>query len=930
MGEGKLKKLLPVVAAIAFFVSLSLAYFSPVLEGKQIVQGDKKQWQGMAQEILEHRAAYDEDPLWSGSAFGGMPAYQIAVSWPTNLLLHVDKAIRLELPRPASFLLLYLLGMYFLLLCLRVDPWVSIVGAVAFALTTYSIIILEAGHNSKANAIGYMPAALGALVLLYRGKELLGAALFALFLGLQIAMNHLQVTYYLGFVLLFYALALLVEAWRQGALAAFMRRSVWGAVALAFALAANTGVLWGTMEYGKYTTRGASELTVRADGNSAEEVRTDGLDRDYITDWSYGIEESLTFLVPDAKGGVSGYIGQENGVLAGADTRMRKDLAQMMRYWGEQRFVSGPIYLGVVAVLLMLLAMTGGQKHARWWALAALPLMIVMHGVQAPILSGALLLAYFIAGLFLCRDTIRYALFAGSVLAVLLGWGKNLMPLTDFFLDHVPGYTKFRTVTIILVVLGMAVPALGAVYLDRLLRKEEEDGASGRRTYLVIGSLLLVLAVLALAPGSFTQLLSFQEKEGFARQVEEMPQMAGQMELFVEELQGVRARILSADAWRGFAFVLITGIVLVLFRRGIIGRPAVLAGVGLLVLIDLWVVDKRYVNNEKDRGRYLQWEEEASALYPHLPTPADEAILEQESRAVPAFTEKVQLAEQRLKGELSGHERRPLPERAKAVANFSVLRANTHYRVLNLNNAFNDARTSYFHRSVGGYHGAKLKRYQELIEFHLAPEISAMTGLMRSGTDQPALAALLGQQPALNMLDTRYLIYDPNKPPIRNPHALGAAWFVNEVKWVPNADAEVIALRDMDPRHTAVVDQRYRAVLGEEPVQVDSSAYVRVIEQRSNKIAYTLMSRKGGVVVFSEIHYAPDWQAYVDGEAVDHACANYVLRALRIPGGEHTVEFRVQSRPYEASSGIMLVTSLLILAGVAFAAFNEWRKARVV
>ncbi|MCB0780424.1 MAG: hypothetical protein KDC03_13005, partial [Flavobacteriales bacterium] len=428
-----LKRYWPIAAILAVFFMLSLVYFSPVLEGKRLVQGDKRNWQGMAQEVQEFRDAYGEEPLWTGSMFSGMPAYQIRVIWSSNLLQYADKLFHGFLPRPASFLFLYLVGMFILLCCLKVDPWLALFGSVAFAFSSYFFVILEAGHNSKANAIGYMAPTLGGLYLLYRGRMLLGAALFALFLGLEVAMNHVQVTYYLGMVMVLFVLAEAVKAFREGQVKGFAVRSGLAAGATLLALSCNLGNLWSTWEYGKYTTRGQSELTIQADGSKSDAIRTSGLDRDYVTDWSYGKQESFTLLIPDAKGGPTGAIGADTDAMAKADPRFRQNIGQMNRYWGDQRFTSGPVYVGAVVVLLMLLMLVWSETRARWYALGALGLIAVLLAIDLPMLAGLVVVAYLIAGLFLWKEPLPYALFGGLVLTLLLSWGRNYMPLTDFF-----------------------------------------------------------------------------------------------------------------------------------------------------------------------------------------------------------------------------------------------------------------------------------------------------------------------------------------------------------------------------------------------------------------------------------------------------------------------------------------------------------------
>lgn len=937
------KRLVPVLGAIALFYALCLVYFSPVLEGKQLSQHDIRQWQGMAQEIVEHRELAGEEPLWTGSMFSGMPAYQVSVKWTSNLLTWLDDLFHGFLPRPANFLFLYLLGMYGLLRILKVDPWLSVVGAIAFAFSSYFFVILPAGHTSKANAIGYMPLVFGAVYMLYRGRMLLGAALFALFMGLEIAMNHVQVTYYLGMLLLLFVLAEAVRAFREKSLPDFAKRSALGMVAVSLALACNIGLLWSTLEYGKYSTRGPSELTLLSDGTSAAAIRTKGLDRDYVTQYSYGKQESFTLLVPDAKGGASGMIGTDPEALAKADPRYRSTVSQMNRYWGDQLSTSGPQYMGAVVVLLMLLMLFRTEGNGRWWLLGSGLLIAALVaignaapygteevvrilGIPASVLSGLLVIIYLIAGLFLMRDGLAYALFGALLLTLLLSWGRNLMPLTDFFLDHVPGYNKFRAVTIILVIVELAAPVLGMLYLDRLLkaRRTSEGGwdkPTEQRAMLAMGSVLAVLLLMAVLPDTFFTFVSDQEREAFMAQADSSPEMEAEVMTFVGTLKDVRIGFFTADVWRSFAFVAAASVLVLLFGRRKVGGPVLLIGLGALVLLDQWTVDKRYMHNAKDRGRYEQWVEKDAAQLPFQPDVADKAILDAEWTPAAQAAHEVVIA--RLKEGRSGKGGRAAMVRGEEelLARFGSLRRHGDgYRVLNLGNPFNDARTSYFHRSLGGYHGAKMKRYQELIEFHIAPAVQRVGGLLRSGTSMAGMDSLLADEGVLNMLNTRYLIYSPERPPIRNSNAYGPGWFVDELRWVGNADEEIAALGTVDPLTTAVVDERHRNELGGD-ARPDPAASVELKSYATNKLTYTVRSNQGGVVVFSEIWYGPDWNAYIDGKPAAHVRADYVLRAMAVPPGEHEVVFAVESPMYRtantiatASSGLVLLMVLGLLA----------------
>lgn len=918
------KKWLPYAVAIAAFFVVAVGYFSPVLEGKRLKQQDITQYKGMAQEMVEHREAYaGDEPLWTGSMFSGMPAYQIGVVWPANALNWVDAVMHGFLPRPAAFIFLYLMGMFILLLCLRVRPWLALVGAVAFALSSYFLIIIHAGHNSKATAVGYMPMVLGGLYVLLRGRKLLGAALFALFLAMQVHANHLQVTYYLALLLAFFGLAELWRAFREKQLPDFGGRAALGVLAMAFALLCNTGLLWSTWEYGQYTTRGKSELTIDPQGNPDVANKTSGLDRDYVTHWSYGKEESLSLLVPNIKGGASGSLIQSQEDLAAIqDPAFRKAVLDIYQgggyvnnYWGDQEFTSGPTYLGAVVVLLMLLLLSGAETRARWWMLAAIPVVVLMGQLGSPVAAGLLLLAYLLAGLFLWKDTLAYALFAAFILTLLLSWGHNFMPLTDFFLDHVPGYNKFRAVTIILVIVELAAPVLGVLYLQRMLDQGGWDKPTEKRFLITAGALGFVLLLLAVAPASFLSFFSDKEMAQLGAQAATDPATQG----YIDSLKELRKGVASSDAWRSLVLVLLAGGLLFAYGRKRIGNAVLIGGLGVLVLVDLWGVDRRWVNNDKDaKGQYIAWEDESSNDRPYKPQPVDMAILQAEANAATDADVERSLARlKQAKASASGT-KRLVSKEDEVYTRFASLRRTTDFRVLALRNTFQSTRESYFHRSLGGYHGAKLKRYQELIEFRISPEMNNVIGAFGEGATMQRIDSVLAHQPVLNMLNTKYIIYADDRAPILNTHALGSAWFVDEVREVKNADEEIMQLGTIDPKRTALVDARYFSEVATS-AKPDPAAKATLTSYRTNELTYKVNSANGGVVVFSEIWYGPDWVAEIDGKPAPYVRADYVLRAMQVPTGEHTVRFYIHSKPYTVGGTIASVSSFVLLALVLVA-----------
>ncbi len=899
-----LKSWLPHITALVVFVLIGLIYFSPVLEGKRLKQGDMKNFLGMAKEIRDHREIFDEEPKWTNSMFGGMPAYQIAVAYPGMILKHIDKAFQLWTPRPMNYVLLYMIGFYILMMAMRVNPWLAIAGSVAFAFSSYYFIILEAGHNTKAHAIAYMAPTLAGIILAYRGKLLLGGALTAFFMALQVQANHVQITYYFGIMVGLIVLAKLIDAIRQKQVPEWIKPSAVLIGAVFVALLCNFANLWNTYEYGKYTTRGESELTIQPGGESNEDIATSGLDRDYVTNWSYGISETLSLIIPNANGGASGVIGERSDHLEKASPQFRQNVAGSNHYWGNQPFTSGPVYVGAIIFYL------------------------------------------FILGLVLLKGSLRWALLATVVLTIMLAWGKNFMPLTDFFLDYVPGYNKFRAVTIILAITELAIPLLAVIFVDRLIRNPELFEAQKKKFYIASGALAGAILFLALKPDAFISFLSDMERTQFEGQLaQQSGQQAAAMGAFMDDLEAVRMSIFRADAFRAFGFIAVAGILCFLFMRRTISQYVLIGGLFVLVVVDMWPVNKRYLNNEKQRGRYVQWEDPSENLFPHVPATADMGILQQEINNSTgllrvagepytersSFQERTELHKAAMKEqkEKNGAGRKPLTDDEKNIARLAALNFQSNFRVLNLNNPFNDGRTPYLHKSVGGYHGAKLKRYQELIDFHLGAEVSNLSQVFGQQPTQEQVFGALNNSRMLNMLNTRYLIYSPDAPPLPNSAALGSAWIVNEVQLVDDADAEILATGEINPSREAVADQNFADYFGGETTfTYDSLATVDIISYKPNELTYDFRSAATQLVVFSEIFYDAGWQAYLDGEPVDHVRVNYILRAMKVPAGEHTIVFKFEPDSFKTVSGVAMASSVLLLLLMAFAGYTEFKRRR--
>lgn len=878
-----LKSIGPHIAALLLFIGLSATYFSPVLEGYKLRQGDIKNWKGMSKEVTDFRNDTGEEALWTNSMFGGMPAYQISVVYTKNLTSKVYKFLKLGLSRPLEFTFLYMAGFYLLLISFGVNPWLSILGATAYGFSSYYIIIIEAGHTSKAYAAAYMAPVLASLVFAFKQqKRWLGVALFALFFAMELVANHLQVTYYLAILLLAYGIYELVNAIKENNIKSFLITSVFIVVAGLFAVLANSGNLFGTIEYGKATTRGTSELTIKADGSSNSDIKTDGLNRDYVTAWSYGKQETFTYIIPNAKGGATGMIGADNKALKKASPNYRKNLAQSNHYWGNQTFTSGPVYLGAIVCLL------------------------------------------FVLGLVFLPGTLKWYLLAIALLATFLGWGKNLMWLTDLFLDYVPGYNKFRTVTIILILVQLIVPLIGVLWLQHAIEQKEFYKNKKKKLYYTVGGFAGVLFIIAVAPGSFFTFLSDTELAQWDQLVSS-GQGAGASQYF-GELENVRKAIFQGDAMRTLGLVVVGIALIFAFLLGKLKSLYLIIIMGVLILGDLWSVDKRYLNNEKIKGQYASWEKSNAAKYAFKPTTADQGVLRYELQENPSLNGLIQ---ERLNNKLEENRKNGvlLSINDKAITPFEALNLASNYRVLTLGNPFNEANTSYFHKSIGGYHGAKMKRYQEIIDFHLMREMQQILGWLQSGVGVDSLQSLFVNLNVLNMLNTKYFIYNREAVPLKNEARYGNAWFVNQVNWKSNANEEIVALGKTNLKNTVVVDERFKDVIPSN-IAFDSTANIVMTSYKPNALSYKSNTQKEQFAVFSEIYYDKGWNAYIDGELVPHVRVNYLLRGLIIPSGEHNVVFKFEPKSFETSSNLAMLGSFGVFLLIIIGFVKHWQISR--
>lgn len=790
------KKALPYLAVLFVFLVTVVIYFSPVLEGKRLNQSDISQWKGMSKEITDYRQKTGEEALWTNSMFGGMPAYQISVQYKGNLIRYIDDIFKLGLPHPANLVFIYLLGFFILLMVLRVNPWLALAGSVAFAFSSYFFIILEAGHNSKAHAIGYMAPVLAGILLTYRGKHIAGALLTALFLALELRANHLQITYYLMLVVVLLGITRLVVAIQEKTVPEFLKATGLLVAAALLALSTNVTNLWATWEYGKETIRGKSELS------HSPENRTTGLDKDYATQWSYGKGETFSLMVPNVKGGATGMLGNNEKAMQQVDPTYANMIARQNQYWGDQPFTSGPVYVGAAMVFL------------------------------------------FILGMFVLKGWIRWWLFSATVMAILLSWGKNFMPLTDFFLHYIPGYNKFRAVSTILVIAELTIPLLAILTLKEIFEKPGLLKKHMRAFYLSLGITAGLAALFYLIPQVFFDFFSQMEQSALNEQRQSLDAaQLTQFNDFVENFKMARVSILKADALRSLFFILSIGAVLFLYSREKLSKSLFIVLVIVITALDLIPVAHRYLNNEDFARKQM-------VNNPFPATAADKIILKD---------------------------------------------VDPNFRVFNsMVSTFQDASTSYYHKSIGGYHGAKLRRYQELIENQM----------------------MNGNEAVFNMLNTKYFIVsnEQGQPVVQiNMEALGNAWFVSDFRIVKNADEEMNALSQFSPERTAIIDQRYKPILGNFSAKRDTTANIELTEYAPNQLVYHSKSTLPQMAVFSEIYYDKGWDAYIDEKPAPYFRANYVLRAMIIPEGEHTITFKFEPSVYFIGEKISFAGSLLLL-----------------
>lgn len=793
-----LKRFLPHLLITIGFIALSLAYFSPVLSGKQIFQSDIMQYIGMSKQQTDFRAATGEETYWTNSAFGGMPTYQLGAKYPHNYIKKLDSVLRF-LPRPADYLFLYFIGFYILLLTLKVDFKLAALGALAFGFSTYLIIILGVGHNSKAHAIAYMPLVLSGILLVFQKKYVFGFLLTTVAMALELSANHYQMTYYLLLLVLILGGAYLVDAYKKKILPHFFKSVGIMFFAVILAIGLNATNIMATQEYVKESTRGKSELTINTDG-TPKDVTT-GLDKEYITEYSYGFLETFNLFIPRLLGGGNGEdVGKDSEMykfytsVGASPVEALREVKRSPTYWGDQPIVEAPAYIGAVVLFLFVFALFVVKGRLKWW------------------------------------------LVGGTIMSLLLSYGKNLGFLTDFFIDYVPMYNKFRAVSSIQVVLELCIPVLAIFGLVRLFNDFEKDEEKLKALKMAAGISGGIAILFLIFKGSFDFVGA---NDGYYRQA-----YGEYGQSFVDALKADRKAMFTTDTLRTLILVILSAGTIWLFLKKKLSQNALVIVFAVLILFDLVNVNRRYVNNEN-------------------------------------FVPSLQVSK---------------PYQANA-ADLEIMKDDGHFRVFDV--ASSAARASYFHNSLSGYHAAKLGRYNELFDFHIAKN----------------------NMNVLNMLNTKYIIADDEKGgvfPYENTDANGNAWFISELEKLDSTNEEMIALDSLDTKIKAVTTQDLSAAR----FKADSTATINVLEYRPNYIKYNSTNTDDGFAVFSEIYYADGWNAYIDGTLQPHYRVNYVLRGMPIPKGQHTIEFKFEPQVIETGSTIALASSillgLLILAGFLY------------
>ena len=816
-----LKKYLLDILAVIVFAVISYAYFMPAdMDGRILFRHDASAGVGAGQEISQYAKQSGEQSRWTNALFGGMPTYQTAPSYKsTSILQQAVNFYHLWLPDYVWYVFVYLLGFYILLRAFDFRQSLAALGSIIWAFSSYFFIIIAAGHIWKVWALAYLPPMIAGIVLAYRRKYLWGLLVTAIFTAFEVNANHVQMTYYYLFIILLMAIAYLVDAIQKKQMKRFWKASAVCIVGAAIGICLNLSNLYHTWQYGQESMRGKSELVKK----NADNQTSSGLDRDYITQWSYGIDETWTLLIPDAKGGASVPLSRNTAAMEKADPNFVQIYQQLGQYWGNQPGTSGPVYVGAFVMML------------------------------------------FILSLFIVKGPMKWSLLAATILSILLSWGRNFMPFTNFFLDYIPMYAKFRTVASILVIAEFTIPLLAMMGLKKIVDEPEILTQKAKFVYASFGLTAGFCLLFAIMPGVFfPDFVSVSELQA----LQQLP--AEYQGPIISNLTEIRKGIFTSDCWRSFWIIVIGSACLMLYKYKKLGKEFMIGAIAILCLVDMWMVNKRYLYDD-------MFVEKSVRDTPQQMTETDKAILRDKS---------------------------------------------LDYRVLNLaSNTFNENETSYYHKSIGGYHAAKLRRYQEMIDAYVSKEMGkTMQAVSQAGGD---MTKVNGDSifPVLNMLNTKYFILPlqgGQTVPVQNPYAYGNAWFVNEVKYVNNANEEIDAVSKLQLRHQAVADAKFKEQLGQSVPQDDTSI-VKLTQYKPNNLTYEVKSSKGGIVVFSEVYY-PGWTATIDGQKAELGRVDYILRALQVKPGTHKVVLDFHPSSLKMTETVAYVgygiLALLIILGI--------------
>lgn len=831
------KRFLPYLGIILGFVLLSGLYFWPVvMENKVLPQMDNTHAIGMAQELFQLEQQTGEKAQWTNSMFGGMPAYQIKSDSSANLFNYINKATSLGLPyHNIAILFLYLAGFFVLARSMGFSLGLSFLGSVAFAFGSYNLIIIIAGHITKAYAIALMAPVIGGILYTYNRNKWGGALFTAIALGAEIAYNHVQITYYLALLTLVLVIDKLVRAIKAGALNDYVHRTALLGVAAVLALLPNISNLWTTYEYGKESIRGKAILTEE----EASEPHK-GLDPDYVFAWSYGKAETLTLMIPNFNGGGSKPIGANPDLAKGLQQRVNDyllsnginygqqqphlvnqlsgEILQQSQYWGSKPFTEGPVYAGAIMCFLFVLALFFYKGNEKWWLLA------------------------------------------GTIFSVVLAWGHNFEWFNMLMLKYFPLYNKFRTVEMTLVVASLCIPVLGLLGLKTVIENPAIIKQNTGKFLAALGLTGGVSSFFWLFPETLS-LVSVFELQSINAGKAAQPDQAVIYDLILQELKYARALLLKADAFRSLVLIFLASASIWLYAKKTISLKYLIPGLIILVGLDMWGIDRRYIHKDS----FIS-ERQANSQF--NPTQAD----------------------LRIKAD-----------------------SDLQFRVFSIDrNAFNEVHTSYFHKSLGGYHGAKLRRYQDLIDYYLTNDLQMLRVAANDSSSVTAIQEVLSRMPAINMLNTKYIIYDGDSDPVENPYAMGHAWFVNNVRMVSSAMDELLGISEVDLSNTAVIHEEFAEILGKETIGAEAGT-IELISYHPDKLIYKANTASPQLTVFSEVYYSRGWKVYVNDVETPIIRANYILRAIFIPAGESTVEFRFEPTSYKCGKLISIAGSALLL-----------------